>query len=419
MKAVYDEMSISLEGSFDLLDGIYKEGLPFVASYLEKHIHSPIIITNDTGNIHYSTLPEITNGKCIPLKLSSNQNYSYLQSERSLYYPIVHNRILGFIIVKGLHPNHVAETISILSDAQTPLTWYFLRITQVNESTKALDKSMSKYFFQKADTDFKNNFQESYRTIDLKIPYFVSVVKIDNTGLTDDIKKFLNPFTKQYFQTKQPEIIIMTCSDCYVLFIPANMEGQASRVGSSDIKLLNIKKYKEIVENNYNVTLSIGVGQTYPLPLLRQSFQEAQIVLTLNRLMEKKGLVQEFEKLGIYYFIFSSGVQSIKDYCLKNLGPLIQYDNVTGSDLLSTLRTVLDCNYNLKSASDHLFIHINTVHYRLKKIEQLLNIDLSAFNNRLELYTVIKVWDTLKIHSYADVDPESYDTLYFNENSFV
>ncbi|WP_198142797.1 helix-turn-helix domain-containing protein [Syntrophomonas zehnderi] len=43
-----------------------------------------------------------------------------------------------------------------------------------------------------------------------------------------------------------------------------------------------------------------------------------------------------------------------------------------------------------------LFIHINTLYYRINKIEHLLELDLSRMDTRVNLYTAIKIWDMLK-----------------------
>ncbi|HPT69952.1 MAG TPA: helix-turn-helix domain-containing protein, partial [Syntrophomonas sp.] len=52
---------------------------------------------------------------------------------------------------------------------------------------------------------------------------------------------------------------------------------------------------------------------------------------------------------------------------------------------------------NNKATADQLYIHVNTLYYRINKIEQILNIDLAKMNARVELYTAIKVWDTLQV----------------------
>ena len=126
--------------------------------------------------------------------------------------------------------------------------------------------------------------------------------------------------------------------------------------------------------------------------------------MTLPRLMEKMKFIQYFSELGIYSFVFSQSLEKIKSYCLKNLGQLIEQDNDTDCSLLPTIRTLLDSGFSMKSTADSLHIHVNTLYYRINKIEQLLGIDLSKMSTQVELYIAIKVWDTLKLNGFVYPD---------------
>ncbi len=248
------------------------------------------------------------------------------------------------------------------------------------------------------DNNIINRLQKDFPNLEAEIPYFVAMIKVEHPN---GIPKNVVSFTKEYFMNSQPEIIVLTYSDCLVILVPTSLDNSVFAIRSSKRNIVNFRKYQEEADRRFKFSLSIGIGEPYPLQSFNHSFKEALIAVTLNQLLNKNGRLQEYKELGVYYFIFSRDIESIKDYCLKIVGPLIQHDSVTGSDLFNTLRNVLDSNYNLKSASQNLFLHINTLHYRLKKIEQLLNIDLSVLSTRIDLFTAVKVWDTLRTLSYV------------------
>ena len=129
---------------------------------------------------------------------------------------------------------------------------------------------------------------------------------------------------------------------------------------------------------------------------------EARIALTLPGLLGRKSYLQKFSKLGIYYPIFSQSLDDIKGFCEEMLGKVIAYDEKTDGELMPTLRKLLDSNVNMKSTADSLFIHVNTLYYRVNKIEELLGIDFSSMNSRVNLFIAIKVWDTLKACGLMD-----------------
>jgi DNA-binding PucR family transcriptional regulator len=140
---------------------------------------------------------------------------------------------------------------------------------------------------------------------------------------------------------------------------------------------------------------SIGIGQPYPLSDLYKSYQEACLTLILLRVMGKKGFVREFSELGVFSFLFSQGLSSVKSFCLKTLGPLIEDDGNSTAVLLPTLRSLVDHGFNRSAAAKSLYVHINTLHYRLSKIEKLINADLSQPDVRANLYIAVKAWDAL------------------------
>ena len=53
------------------------------------------------------------------------------------------------------------------------------------------------------------------------------------------------------------------------------------------------------------------------------------------------------------------------------------------------IKIYLECNGRINKISDKMFIHKNTVHYKLKKIEEILDCDLSRYD--IKMYIIIAV----------------------------
>ena len=75
----------------------------------------------------------------------------------------------------------------------------------------------------------------------------------------------------------------------------------------------------------------------------------------------------------------------IIEYYNKTIRPLSEYDRKNDSDLAVVLRCYLNHNGSVKETADELFVHRNTINYKLNKISEILDIDLSQLNNRLQL----------------------------------
>ena len=58
------------------------------------------------------------------------------------------------------------------------------------------------------------------------------------------------------------------------------------------------------------------------------------------------------------------------------IGPLKEQDRARGSDLVKTLRTYFATGTNASEAADRLFLHRNSMLYRLERIQKLTGLDL-------------------------------------------
>ncbi|MGW8455701.1 helix-turn-helix domain-containing protein [Streptomyces niveus] len=67
------------------------------------------------------------------------------------------------------------------------------------------------------------------------------------------------------------------------------------------------------------------------------------------------------------------------------LGPLLAADNASSAVLLQTLETFLARDGSWARAAEELHLHVNTVHYRIGRVEQITGRDLSRLDDRLDL----------------------------------
>ncbi len=75
------------------------------------------------------------------------------------------------------------------------------------------------------------------------------------------------------------------------------------------------------------------------------------------------------------------------------LAPLIAYDARTGADLVTTLRAYVECGGHAAATADRLFLHRNSVGYRLQRIQELAGIDARDRSARLVLLVAFALTD--------------------------
>ncbi|MFY2791053.1 PucR family transcriptional regulator [Rhodococcus sp. MALMAid1271] len=71
------------------------------------------------------------------------------------------------------------------------------------------------------------------------------------------------------------------------------------------------------------------------------------------------------------------------------LAPLLEYDRRTDSGLTDTLREFLATGGSWNRTAESLHVHLNTVRYRIKRVEELLGRDLNSTEDRLDVYLAL------------------------------
>ena len=73
----------------------------------------------------------------------------------------------------------------------------------------------------------------------------------------------------------------------------------------------------------------------------------------------------------------------LRDLSDKPLAPLIEYDKEHDGEYLATLEAYLRCGGSIKAMSEEMFVHRNTILYRMANIKKLLNSSLEDPQERL------------------------------------
>ena len=72
------------------------------------------------------------------------------------------------------------------------------------------------------------------------------------------------------------------------------------------------------------------------------------------------------------------------------LQPVLDHDARHGTDLLETLRTFLDVDGSWSRCAAAMHLHVNTVRYRIGRVEQLSGRDLARIEDRVDLFLALR-----------------------------
>ena len=150
--------------------------------------------------------------------------------------------------------------------------------------------------------------------------------------------------------------------------------GVAALSSGSQLRSDAERLQKEAMRRIPGAVISVGVGRMQADPLaLRTSYTEALRALQVGRRAGGPGQVCLFVDLGLDRLLSSCPPDELEAFHSATLEPLLAYERAhPGVDLAETLRVYLASDRNVARTARALFVHYNTVKYRLERLEELL-----------------------------------------------
>ena len=114
---------------------------------------------------------------------------------------------------------------------------------------------------------------------------------------------------------------------------------------------------------------------------LARSYKEAQIALEIGKVFESEKAVISYENLGIGRLIY----QLPTTLCDMFLSEVFKNNSLDllDNETLFTIQKFFENNLNISETSRKLFVHRNTLVYRLEKIKKITGLDIREFDHAI------------------------------------
>jgi purine catabolism regulator len=102
------------------------------------------------------------------------------------------------------------------------------------------------------------------------------------------------------------------------------------------------------------------------------------------------------EDLGFYGLLARvTHTEALQSLVEGALGPLVSADAGSGSEYVKTLEAYLGHDRHLQRTATYLHLHVNTLRYRIGRIQDLLGVDLHDVDSRFLLELALRVSEAL------------------------
>jgi purine catabolism regulator len=217
--------------------------------------------------------------------------------------------------------------------------------------------------------------------INLALPTIVMIVH-----LTSELTRRSHFAVEQLVKSKDSSsAVISGTQDIIVFFHPKSPAPQdmkdAAQVASAISAMLEKEGTKGI----------IGIGRCYQgIREVKKSYAEAKRSVLMA--VKYNRSILSFVELGFERILSAVSDRSeLTHFCQDVLGKLLTNDSKQKSALFETLKCYLKTGCNQTESARILHLHINSMAYRIKQIEEILAVDLSDPDTRLTLYLAIKI----------------------------
>ncbi|MBV9193892.1 MAG: helix-turn-helix domain-containing protein [Solirubrobacterales bacterium] len=128
---------------------------------------------------------------------------------------------------------------------------------------------------------------------------------------------------------------------------------------------------------------------------LGAAYRDTERLLALRRAQSQDDGVVLAEELGLYGILLHQpdGGAALAHFAEKLIGQLYDHDARHHGDLVPCLRAFLRSGGEIKATGEALFLHRNSVRYKLRRIEELAGVDLHDPDTRFQLQLALTVLD--------------------------
>lgn len=309
------------------------------------------------------------------------QRYSTVSKRIILTQPVrINNHVVGFIAIHN--PNRTEE--------------YFSKGIEhiVNYFTKFVAKMMN-----------SNEFYSMSRGVMFEY-LFVDLIEgnISDSAEISDRLLFIN------WSLDDGKILLSISSQCdnlktlrdYIMQIIPNMHcviyekrlvaiiSNLSDQGLSDGVLDQLEAW--IIKNN----LKCGISNLfYDLIETKKYYEQTKAALNLGKVLHTKKTIYKYSDYSLYHAILKlSESHDIVDFCHPSIHELAV--EPCNRILIETLRVYLQNDCNITVSAKELFIHRNSMIYRINKLKDEIKLDLSDADLRLQLQFSFAIYDFIR-----------------------
>ncbi|WP_156291913.1 PucR family transcriptional regulator [Oceanobacillus salinisoli] len=293
------------------------------------------------------------------------------------------NEILGFIWAHTGDKKLSEEKLQLLKEAALLVKKFFLKRRQRKRKSEEGNKD---FFWQLLTGDITDNneIQQQAKQFNMVLEGKMAIVVIQfPANVTEQMEKHA-----YYLSETRVNVQVVSRlfdENKFIMLVRFIKEDHPSKLVTDFIHQF-IEKISDQL-NLQGILGSSGIVVEAPHKI-KDSYKQAEKVLEMKaKFPEELQYTYLYDELGVYQFIDELyKIRKQQNNKNKYIEKLQTYDTKHRTSLLPTLRAYLQSDCNVYDAAKQLFIHPNTMNYRLKRIREVAELNLKDPNQKTAIY---------------------------------
>lgn len=329
------------------------------------------IVYDDCGNMVASTTDEAKLGEADIIAFCESEAESQVVGEHHLFR------------IRDDECEYVLEASSNLEDTNTMGK---VAVVQLQSLAHAYREKLDKNsFYQNLIldnmllVDIHNRAQKLHIENDVRRIVYIIETKSDREGIAMEVLKglYLPQAGNQILSVDEQNIILIKDID-------------------RDALRENIHSIADAILDTLNTEAMLKVRVSYGLPVkelkdISKSYKEAKMALDVGSIFYSSKTILSYETLGIGRLIYQLPVNLCEMFVKEVFGDSSP-ENID-EETLMTVNKFFENNLNVSETSRQLYIHRNTLVYRMEKLQKEIGLDMRVFEDALTFKIAMMVVD--------------------------
>lgn len=280
-----------------------------------------------------------------------------------------------FIVPWGMEMSDTIRslTINIIESEKT-----YLEISNALKDAIFLPEHSELYMPRLNKVGFKNEWKYTVALIELESK------DIKKYRVEEHTSQMINFIEEELFYIRNNFFCLSAGQSIIIIFYNKGEEEIESIV-----KNIYIKMVKEFNEANFYIAVEKKSGN---LQNLHKGYKEAKKISQINRLLRNNNAHLKHNEVDLYKLLLDLyDKDKMESFYDKILGDLVFYDKVNNTDYVEILINYFENNCRVVETANALYIHRNTMNYKINKIEEILDINLSDIGDRSKIYIALMI----------------------------